>query len=150
MRYTLLDKLNGWQRLWILVSAIYLVIVMITVCVNWPTENNTKITGDEIAKFLTTKSLNIIIKDKEQTDGLKAFKEMKSFGTGATMTLSQSTTQKELEYLGNDINGAIAKILYKVRIWYVIRALIAWIIPCLVVYALGLSLNWVYRGFKKG
>ena len=57
-----LNNLNGWQRLWLLASIIYLVLVAFIAVEDFPSPGEIYISDEEIIKKLSTKTLEIIAK----------------------------------------------------------------------------------------
>jgi hypothetical protein len=144
-----ISEFNGWQRLWLLMSVIYLLFVLVIGYTNFPTANNTFLADNEILKNLSDKTL-LMLADEGETVGLVSnIKEKFVLPTGQEIYLSIKFDSKEKDNLYKDYEKAIANIVNKKRIIFLLYMLAFWVIPCLSIYALGLSFRWVYRGFKK-
>lgn len=211
MRYAFLNKLNGWQRLWILASSIYFIVIAIEAIVYFPSSDifsleeaqeyhlrsylivPEHVTVEEPPSTLVDISrrsgvpLRNLIADYDQKE-----KRVKSIIMSEQNGIVGDSIFQNLNYhdrwyylkayypefkeLLLDDQAKIILKLKQQKWWHPERAkdelvkilketraatrieqlkhigleFLAWIIPCLAVYALGLSLNWVYRGFKKG
>ena len=144
-----MSGLNGWQRLWILISAIYLLLVLVMGYADFPTANNTFLADDEILKNLSDKTLLMLADEGETVGRFSKIKEKFSLPTGQEIYLSTKFTSKDKDNLYKDYEKAISNIVNKKRMFFLLYMLAFWAIPCLSIYALGVSFRWVYRGFKK-
>lgn len=154
-----LNNLNGWQRLWALTSIIYLIFVVSISVVDFPSPENMWIADDEVLKNLSTKTLELLVKPKNTIvdpwdkrpdvfDQINPDIVVKILSR--SLTIPANTKQTDIDYIRKDCNNAVSKIVNQKRIYFVGKMITIWIIPCLLVYALGLSFLWVYRGFRKG
>jgi hypothetical protein len=145
-----ISELNGWQRLWLLMSVIYLLFVLVIGYTNFPTANNTLLADNEILKNLSDKTLLMLAAEGETTGSFVSnIKEKFVLPTGQEIYLSTKFNSKDKDNLYKDYEIAIANIVNKKRIVFLLYMLAFWVIPCLSIYAIGLSFRWVYRGFKK-
>lgn len=69
---------------------------------------------------------------------------------GFKMQVSARTSNEEKLLLGKEYARVVNDELAKERWWVVLYAFLSWLVPLLVVCALGLLARWVYQGFKKG
>jgi len=189
-----LNKLNGWQRLWVFTSIVYLVVVFLIAVADYP--EKIFIANDDVIKNLSTKTMEIESKlypfDKKNKDIVyHIYMLTKGFLVEPPQTkpkitdpyvrsnfspkrvnpveafLAQSDDEYraqsndkyesaytkikkvDMDYVSKDYSKAFTKTLNQKRINFIGMMIMIWIIPCLTVYILGLSLHWVYRGFKK-
>lgn len=159
-----LEKLNGWQRLWVLASLIYLVAVVFVAIIDFPTPWKSYISDEEITKKLSIKTLQLIAKTDDWIEvpvnqkgdifGKEVTAEQLQpitiqFPNGKKLLVSTGTKQADLDYINKDYCNAVISLTNKERIHFIVTILLAWIVPCIAVYMLGVSVNWVYRGFKQ-
>lgn len=149
-----LSHLNGWQRLWLVTAAAWLIAVVVPtissvrasvasrawrvaeIRLNWAAERSRLESGgapfDPFALGLAT---------EVKPDGLPLPKP-------ATL-LPVTTIKENVAALDRDIEKQLAQISEETDLGLVARALAAWIIPVILLYPLGLLVHWVYRGFRS-
>ena len=166
-------NLNGWQRLWVLASIIYLAFLIFTIVTESPSPWNSTIAADEIIKGLSSKTLETSAKlyplDKIPEDidehiyylihhneagsrfsslPLRIFTMKASpYDKQAIEYIDSNLTIKE--YISKDYNNVESNIITKNRIYFIGKVILIWVIPCITVYILGLLIHWVYKGFIK-
>ena len=143
-----IKKLNGWQRLWILASVIWLITVLFIAVSTYPTKQNTFIGNDEVIKDLSDKTIKILAKPVGVIGKYSNIRSVETLPNWLEFSVASGTSQSDIDYVRNDYTNVDNKIINKKRIRFVWQMAIFWIVPCIVIYALGLSFNWVYRGFK--
>lgn len=127
-----LKNLNGWRRLWILSSAIYLIFVSFIAVEDFPSKPN------------TTNMAN----DSPSNDSIRV--QVPAYNTYVDFPKGTDTSIIEKVIKENFPNKHIEpESLIKMRAVFISKMLLTWLVPCLVVYILGLSLHWVYSGFRK-
>lgn len=138
----ILNKLNGWQRLWLLCAAIWVIpVVMFTyTAIPKPTpseilQDRSYINADAATKAATF--LKYIGNDPNYTSANEATKAAirERFG----IVESQSRTTEA---------GAI-DIQSKSRLKIIALGFLAWVLPSVVIYLFGIAIRWVYVGFSK-
>lgn len=138
-------KLNGWQRLWIIVSVIYLLLVVLFTWISWPTAKEiesswlyslieaTKDPGDysyQIREaYQDVPDRELIRRINEKYAEQKDYKE--------ELQKINQRYQKQLASLGRN------------RLTSLGIAFMAWIIPIGMVYLLGLAVGWIHKGFQN-
>ena len=139
-----IKKLNGWWRLWILSSLIYLGFVIFIAVVDFPSPGNIYISDDEIIKNLSARTMEIRTKGDKSSPKWNV-----DLNNGYKVNVPVNTIDSDLEYIAKDYNDSIHKIADGKRVPFIGKMIFVWLIPCIAVYALGLSLRWVCRGFRK-
>jgi len=139
-----IKSLNGWQRLWVLTSLIYLIFVIFVAVVDFPSPGKTYISDDEVIKKLSTKTLEILTKGDNSSPKWNV-----DLNNGYKINVPVNTIEADLEYIAKDYNDSIHKISESKRVSFIGTMMLVWLIPCLAVYIFGLSLRWVYKGFRK-
>jgi hypothetical protein len=137
-------KLNGWQRLWVVLSALYLAIVIVFTWSSWPTRRqiDNSWVYDLINATKDPKDYAYEIRDayKDIPDGELIQRINAKYSEKSEYKEILKTTnlkyQMEIESLGKDRfkTGGIA--------------LLAWLIPIGLIYLLGVAAGWIYKGFK--
>jgi len=115
---------NGWQRLWIIVSIIYIILVSAIAVNDFPRLPSEERIRADYSLYADKNSDfgNVII------DGVVIQKEHKTY----------------LQYSVDEYNYYINK-----RNNYLIKMTMLSIFPCVAIYVLGLSFNWVCNGFRS-
>jgi len=171
-----MKKLNGWQRLWVLISCLWLVAVVFFSF----TMYSTKITKHNIYENFSRVTLLTLANYTCEAQNYNPNEYLRRFG----INLSDSTllkpsskfakltatfcmeipislepplfiqvkenTPKEIVKKIKARAGLIKKnILFKRKSKYVLWTFLAWLLPCLTLYGLGLGISWVYKGFRS-
>ena len=171
-----LQKLNGWQRLWILASVIYLAFAMFIAIVDFPPEKICELpmreydmdglVRDPDFQDRPWSDRHAILKEADpsgygtldsnrQANLLRDMKNEPWWQGGANNKKqnSQTYTSKPSYRIEDNLNRVICDPLFqslpRKRFLFIGTMILIWIIPCLAIYVLGLSLHWVYRGFRK-
>lgn len=189
-------KLNGWQRLWIIISVLWFFTLSVVFYDSLPSAKSINIF--DIVERLPDKALKVLSKPvisvdlqkkiasfrkdnpeyknvedvdlietiykneyaKEMSrdafylqlkDSWKFNPEIKRIPliNGTDVTLAPDTSPSDIVYMSESANAAINAQLNKVRISFALKMLALWAVPCAALYLFGLTLNWVYKGFKK-
>jgi len=140
-------KLGGWYRLWVVVSIAYLALAGIYVFVNWPTPE--KIPHDpEFYRQLSPEFRKTIV----NTDRVKQEPNEAVIGVempnGHVIPFFRKYDETKLEKVASEYWRIVDEKAREGRSTLLAKALFCWLIPCLLVYVLGWSVGWVYRGFK--
>ena len=151
-------KLNGLQRLWVFVSALYLCVVSVYVGFTLP--GPADIPHSE--RFYA--QLRPEVKEKigwiEPTQKFHSekwirpsdlFPKQQSVGlpNGHTIYFKGTVPEKEMQEVAKDYWRIVEKEARQRRLHYVLIALLFWGGPVIALYVLGWSVGWVQRGFKK-
>ena len=138
-------KLNGWQRLWVVLSIIYFVIVVGFTFLLWSTES-------EIENSWV---YSLIDKTKDPNDHSyeirDAYKDISDKELIRRINAKYSSNKDYKEIL-NTINlkyQSEVQSLWKKQFRAIAIALMAWLLPIAIVYLLGLCFGWIYKGFKN-
>ena len=130
-------KLNGWQRLWVLVTVFWTVAVLSVGYLNWPTPSATlrgleALPPDDaaVAPQLNREEFNRLAEEVAQTapPGLSR-EEFRQF-------VVTGVRERERQALRDD------------RVEEVQITLMVWAIPPVFLYAFGWSAGWIRRGFR--
>ena len=164
-------KLNGWHRLWILLSIIYFVLVISYVIIKFPKAENIQHAG-EFYKKLSKKSAEMIISTTyEDTIGLGGKDVTGEFyhstnlsrefilvpgperginekmPNGHTIVFRYNCSEEDIRIASQEYWKAVEQKASEKRRHLLLYAFLFWIVPCMGLYALVWSINWVYKGF---
>ena len=138
-------ELNGWQRLWVVLSAIYLGIVILFTWTSWP--NKMQIESSWVYFMIdATKEPDDYayqiceaykdIPDRELIQRINAkYGEKPEYKE--KLKQINLRYQKEIQSLGKNRYKTMG------------IAFIAWVIPIGIIYLMGLVIGWIYKGFKE-
>ena len=132
--------MNGWHRLWVFSSALYLGLVAF---VGWSTFPNPKsIEGHEILRNLSDHSLELLAAAKDKQVNKKEEE-------GVIYYVIDGLGAAEAKSLKEDSIAATDSALHSRRLQFLLSAFAAWVLPCLVAYVLGWGIAWIRRGFRN-
>ena len=147
-----LEKLNGWQRSWCLVSLTWLIscIIVTTYSIPFPTEN-------EMSSGPVYSVDEILNNTNENIESAKAACHAKEIAAGITTDLEclKHVDQMEQRHSQNisdatsRIQAAAKENLLLSQISVVEKGAAVAIFPILGLYLFGMGLAWVRRGFTK-
>lgn len=146
----MLRRLNGWQRLWVLATILYLGPVCVVAIDSFPkardyTRTRVDDSIEAVGRYMETTTTGYTF------EGAYAVRQ-KYYGDLSDDEIIDRISTKfkgkvdlsriELEYLRklDGLRGEQAKILGYALMW--------WLIPSLSLYLLGLAVAWVIRGFR--
>ena len=163
-------RLNGWQRLWVLFSAIYLIVGLVIVVLAFPDGSYRRYLTSGLAVNLALKAREIEARDAGNE---RAELEVLRLRRGAAAEFSDIRTKYYNDLSDADLierirenlmrNPRLASLqaelekrlqedaaaLHDERIKYVVTTVPFLLLPIFVVYALGGAIGWVVRGFRK-
>lgn len=134
--------LNGWQRLWVLVSASYLLGVLAIAFSSLPTESD--VSSAEILRQVSDQSLLLMHNASKEQQWNPVTED------GISIPIPVGLDQAAVQTFKADYKNAVKVAVHKKRAEYFAQALVWWLAPSALLYALGLGIAWVRRGFKRG
>lgn len=161
-----LDKLNGWHRLWILLSSIYFILVTSYVILEFPKPENIP-HQPEFYKKLSKKSAGMIesnnvediralggkivtnfkpITEVEKDVNIHPLVEMPN---KHTIEFKEDYKKEAMEAVSSEYWHIVEQKATEKRLYILLYAFLFWLFPCLALYALGRSINWVHKGFRQ-
>ncbi len=159
-------KLNGWHRLWILLSSIYFVLVTSYVILEFPKPENIP-HQPEFYKKLSKKSAGMIwsinveeiralggtivtnfkpIGEAKEDDNIRPTVEMPN---KHTIEFKEEYKKEAIEAVSSEYWHIVEQKATEKRLYILLYAFLFWLFPCLALYALGWSFNWVREGFRQ-
>lgn len=142
---------NGWYRLWILLSLIYLCLIVFYCSIIFPKPE--KIGHKyEFYKELSKTSFAMLYNNGNPllVDMALGNESLSvAMPNGHTMVFSNKFKQADLEGAAKEYWSVIEKKANEERIHLILYAFILWLGPCIALYVLGRGIRWVYQGFKS-
>lgn len=154
-------RLNGWQRLWVLVSGIYLILVIFFAAISLPKPESiphSQTIYNQLApglrdKIIDGKTSYEIATDFVPVEPARPIRKIETDSilmlNGHTVIFYSEVTKDEKEAIEKQYRVIIEKLTTKKQLKHIGIAFILWIVPLIALYLLGLSIGWVYRGFKS-
>jgi hypothetical protein len=146
-------KLNGWQRLWLLLAGVYLIPVVVIGVLLWPSEKSTEqLWNEKIDKLIHNYAQDLSRGDSIRSD-FKCEKVLDRYiGDIDSDHEEKRLTAKRVEasclQLGL-IEKELATFKTKQRnyIFYVFGI---WVLPLVFILLMGYGIRWVRKGFQNG
>lgn len=144
-------RLNGWQRLWVVLAVIYLLPVVGFTIALFPKQR-------DLVSSRVYDSIRAVGEYREKNDSGFRFEGAFSFRAKYYSDISDDEIIKGLhEKWGSKVDFSKIEVEYKQKLdalpaeraKAVGIALLAWLVPVLAVYVLGLAVTWIIRGFRR-
>lgn len=135
-----MNMLNGWQRLWVSVTIIYLGVVLVGAYIKQPTNDDVQQT--EILAFISTGTLRLMAATGQDVEWREAVKDGISISIPPQLdaTLAKAYTAEYLD--------AHRMALRDKRVGFLAVAFAYWTLPSLLLLVIGFLTAWVRRGFS--
>jgi hypothetical protein len=145
-------RLGGWWRLWIVLALTYGLIVAVFTLSTFPTVESIPYDQSHL-KLLSDRTLLILagrvqppLPDGPAWNRDPIILEMPNHHT---FEVFGSTTSEQSQEIAKDYIRVLNSIARERRIGSLKTALLAWVLPCLLILVLGWAVGWIYRGFKR-
>ncbi len=147
-----MKTLNGWQRLWVLVISIYLLLVSAFTWTTLPNESPLlqewvfaildiiKKSDSELSKADNWRIRNVLLKNGSSDE-----KFIRAIKAQINAKFAHHASELQAVYAMYEVR---IDNLHKERLKYIGTAFLIWAIPSCLLYILGISVGWIYRGFK--
>ncbi|MGI0015462.1 MAG: hypothetical protein ACREBU_18755 [Nitrososphaera sp.] len=135
-------RLNGWQRLWVSASILYLIVVIAFAISEFPKPSNTY-HQSEFYDQLSKESIKAITDTLDAKDITRI-----RMPNGREIPFPAGTSEAVMSKVANEYNKILEREAAEKRYSFIAYASLWWLIPCLLLYVLGWSVGWVFRGFK--
>jgi len=142
-------KLNGWQRLWVLASSIYLVIVGIYVVHDFPQPE--RLSHDkELVKKLSPQSKSFLVpEDKEGWQSAEDWGADVDMPNRSRLSFRKGVPERDMAAASKEYWELISTTTNERR-WSLIGfGALCWLVPSIALYVFGWGVGWVYRGFRN-
>ena len=152
--------MGGWQRLWVLVSGIYLILVIVFAVMTFPKPESIRHSQalyDQLAPELKKNILGVENSEtyrSEKRDYLEQARKRDlitevEMPNGHIMVFLNEVPEPEMEIVAKKYWSLVERSATKQRIKHIGLAFVWWGLPALALYGLGWSVGWVCRGFRK-
>lgn len=168
----MIKKLNGWQRLWVVVSGLYLCFVGVYVTLTLPTPANIPHSQAFYDQLRPELKKNIIVTsplaeyelipikpiDPHEKKTQKKLQEEwvdaepldhVTLPNGHVLYFLSSLPERDKTEVKQDYWRIIEKEAREKQLQYIFMALYFWAGPVIILYVLGWSVGWIYRGFRE-
>lgn len=155
--------LNGWQRLWVLLSCFLAFVAVVVVAVDWPSEKEYVETRATYAVELGLKAISM--KAQRAGNEIDEFKARRALEEGAAVVRVKNYADLSAQDLIEKISPVLKDTPYQeelvnreardahdissMRIKTVAYALLTWLAVIVFTYACGLAIAWVRNGFHS-
>lgn len=145
----MIANLNGWQRLWVLLCALWLIAVSVGGFLTFPSLaklSHEKVFEDrlkpESRARLAVPDSNGVIWDDEVGAAIEE-------PNGHILRVKKGLKEEEIVAVAEDYKRILERQVKKNGIAHGLMMLAYWTVPSMLIYLLGWTVGWVYRGFKK-
>jgi len=143
---SVLSKLSGWQRLWLVLSVIYLIVVAAFTIILMPK-------ASQYSSSMVHDTIQTTIDNVPKLSNMYVYQIREAYSDFSDEELIQKIHEKYKDEVDFD---AIEKKyrnkmshLPSVRAKFIGLGLLFWVAPIVLVYILGISVGWIVKGFKK-
>ena len=161
-----MTRLNGWQRLWIVLSGFYLIVAVAFTIAFWPTPETTRHRDEFLTRMPADLRGKVDAAYSSTFEWEAAMKRATPPGTppgfipdpqpvklpnGAILQIRVAKKgDTEPDFRVAEAYWAVVQSATRAARWETawVMALV-WLIPCLTLYALGWAVAWVRRGFSS-
>jgi len=144
-------RLNGWQRMWVVVSLLYLVAVIIFTIAFMPERANIEQAWEYETDAIAGSNTRLELPFRDMSDEARV-KVIREVYPDAYQDLNDEELATALRTRIGFINikhQARLAGLFGEQVKSMGLGLLAWIVPSVVLYMLGWSIGWIYRGFQS-
>lgn len=146
---SILSRLNGWQRLWLVLSVIYLIVVIGFTFTLMP----------KASQYLSSRVYDTVrtIKDNvaelSLNTSLSTFEIREAYSDLSDEEFIQIIHKNykdkvDFDAIEKKYRNKMSR-LPSVRAKFIGLGLLFWIGPIILIYILGISVGWIVKGFKK-
>lgn len=143
-------RLNGWQRLWVSVSVLYLIVLAGAVAKGWPRPEATPHRDEFIDRMPASRRAILSVYAGEfwanEHDAPRGRRI--TVPNGAVLVFPTQIPKDEWMAATQEYWNVVKAQAGEDRLSYIRNGFLAWAIPCAALYALGWAAGWVYRGFR--
>ncbi len=137
----MLNKLNGWQRLWVVVSIALLIVLALLIY--------TRILHvSYVVPFECKEIANRIIKEKEKSDPLGLFRDEKEYQTLQSAGFSKAEIDDYYFHRDPEYKACADKAERNRWLTFFIKVFLVWLATIAFIYGAGFSVAWVRGGFR--
>jgi hypothetical protein len=151
-----MTKLNGWQRLWVVGAALWLILVALTGFFLWPTsvgvphaEVYRQMQPESVKKFADWEGWTEADGSEDVTDEITTGRMRVTSEIGPhNVTFRADVSTTDMKRVGDEYYASLRQILAVNRATFSVKLIAAWAVPLAALYALGCAIAWIRRGFS--
>ena len=153
---TILDKFNGWQRLWLLCTVLWALPVVALTVMAFPT-----VTVSEVNAQWANAKIDLIRKYHGNGEALAGFRK-RLYGNASDEEIthpvkkhdgkfdpSTAVPADEAQTLDAQYQARLTNLGDGSKFKAVAFGFLAWALPVIAIYLLGIAVRWVYVGFRR-
>lgn len=149
-----MNRLNGWQRLWVVMAILWTLVVGVLSWQSWPKmRSSAPLTPAEFARIIKAKypSYASVPDDVLVAKMLEKYEVVYTGADGVEHVFPPGLDPKKAAgIVAGKVQPPSALDVTTERTSAVRGALVLWLVPPVALYVLGCSVVWVYRGFAGG
>lgn len=142
-------KLNGWWRLWIVVSLIWIVFAISYAIAGWFDEGLNKEFANhhQILTQINPDKKKIIVENYKPNSGVNV-KRVEMVDSDRIINFKSDAEENEMVEFGGFYFETGKSMQFKKRTDYILIALAIFTLPPIIIAVLGKSIAWIIKGFK--
>ena len=142
-------KLNGWWRLWIVVSIIWIIFAVAYAIAGWFDDGLNKefANHQQILTQINPDKKKIIVENYEPNSGINV-KHVEMVDSDRIINFKSDVEENKMVEFGDFYFETGKSIQLKKRTDYILIALAIFTLPPIIIAALGKSIQWIIKGFK--
>jgi hypothetical protein len=139
-----LERLNGWQRAWLVTACAWLVIIVSWVAHNFPTRESW------IKQGLYDNINSNSGEDEKDCNDLSSPEDVgRSMTCVKKQLMEQAARNEENRQYRKYFFEHLDETVEEMQIAQAERAFLWWILPCAILYVSGIATSWVRKGFER-
>ena len=143
----MINKLNGWQRLWVLLACISLIIVVVFVVQAFPQPNKV-FHSPKLIQQISTESRELFVLEDEHGWTPVADVGIRAYASnGMILPFRTGISDAQIEKARNEYELALVAVSNANRTSLIIKSATLWLVFCVGIYLLGWSVGWIRKGF---
>ena len=147
---TKLEKLNGWQRLWLIAAILWLVGSVAIVASDFPTEDRFRERAQNGFMSLYQPMLENANSQRTHCMGLLEKKEYAALNPCMKLAgEARQVYQENLDGAMRRYEDRISAEVLNAQLLAAGKFLALWLVPSVAVYLLGLGIAWALKGFRS-
>ena len=139
---------NGWQRLWVLMSSLYLIIMCAYVVLQFPSPEKYSHNSELLKKLLEESRALLVPADKEGWTDVENVGTDVEMPNGAILPFKQGVSETKMSVAVKEYWAVVTSATNERRLSLAWNSILWWFIPCIAIYIFGWAIGWVYRGFR--
>lgn len=143
-------KLNGWWRLWIVFSVIWIVLSISYAIAGWFDEGLNKQFPNhkQILSHINLDKKKIIVENYKPNSGINV-KQVEILDSDRIINFKSDVEENKMVEFGGFYFETGKSMQFKKRSEYIIIALAIFTLPPIIIAVLGNSIAWILKGFKS-